>query len=92
MRRELQSQNLELTPDCTNQIEQLVRVGVQRMQINNAQNHAGHVIQAERNLKSLVRHFCDYARDVGSFPRLSNSDFQRALTTCPTIWPYRSST
>lgn len=92
MRRELLSQNLQLTPDCANQVEQMVRFGVQRMKINNAINHAGHVIQAERNLKHLIRHFCDYSRDVGTFPTLSAANFQRALTNCPTLWPYRSST
>lgn len=91
MQRELQSQNLQLSSDCQRQIEQMVRHGVQRMRINRAMDHAGHVIQAERNMRLLVRYFCDYARNLGTFPKLSNSDFNRALSACPTLWPFSSS-
>jgi len=91
MRRELQTQNLQLSIDCTQQIEQLVRRGIDRMRTGRVLDHAGHVIQAERNVKLLIKYFCDFARDAGTFPRLSNADFQKALIACPTIWPYCSS-
>ena len=85
MKRELQSQNLQLSPDCLSRIEQMVRHGVQRMRINRATDHASHVIQAERNMRLLIRHFRDYARNLGTFPKLSNSDFSNALNACPTL-------
>ena len=91
MQRELQSQSLQLSPGCAQQIEQLVGHGVQRMHINNAGSHAGHVLQAERNLKLLIRYFSDYSRNSGTFPMLNDSDFDAALLACPTFWPYCSS-
>ena len=91
MQRELQAQNLQLSPYCTQQIEQMVNYGMQRLRFNNANENAAHVLQAERNLKFLVRYFSDYSRNVGSFPKLSNSDFDDALNSCPTFWPYCSS-
>jgi hypothetical protein len=92
MKRELQSQNLQLSSDCIAQIEKMVRYGIQRMRANHSMDNAGHVIQAERNMRFLVRYFCDYSRDMGTHPKLSNSDFNQALNACPTLWPFNSST
>jgi hypothetical protein len=91
MQRELKSRNLELSPYCVQQIEQLIGQGVQRMRVNNAIDHAGHVMQAERNLRALIKYFSDYSRNRGTFPNLSQADFDAALLSCPTIWPYCSS-
>ena len=91
LRRELDSQNFQLSLYGRQQIEQLVGHGITRMRINNVDDHAGYVIRAERNLRSLIKYFCDYSRDVGSFPTLSNSAFITALNACPSFWPYRSS-
>ena len=48
-------------------------------------------MQAERNLQFLVLYFSDYAREVGTFPRLNNADFDDALIACPNFWLYRVS-
>jgi len=88
MMRELQTRGLQLSPYCTQQIEQLVGHGVQRMRTGNVIDHAGHVMHAERNLRSLVKYFYDYSREVGTFPNLNNSDFDPALLACPSYWPY----
>jgi len=92
MQRELQSENLQLSPYCSQQIEQLLSYGIQRMRVNNASDRARHILQAERNLKFLIRYFSNYSKEVGSFPRLNNSDFDAALLACPTFWPFCSST
>jgi hypothetical protein len=65
--RELRAQSLELFPSCTQQIEQLVNNGVQRMRLNKADEHAGHFVQAEQNLKALIRYLGEYAREAGFF-------------------------
>lgn len=90
MQRELQAQNLQLSAYASQRIEQLVKNGIHRMRVNNASEHAGLVLQAEQNLKFLVRYFSDYAREAGSFPSLKDQDFDAALKTCPTYWPYSS--
>lgn len=91
MQRELDSQNLQLSPYCLQQIEILVGRGVERMRNSNATDNPGYVMNAERNLKSLVKYFADYSRNKGSYPRLTRSDFDHALRSSPTYWPYCSS-
>ena len=75
---------------CEGQFKKMVGNGVTRMRINNAIEQPGYVLRAEKNLKTLVKYFSDYARKVGSFPTLSNSAFDNALKDCPSLWPYRS--
>jgi hypothetical protein len=58
--------------------------------MQNVIDHQGYVTQAEQNLKSLIKYFCDYSRDLGTFPTLSDSDFNAALSSCPIFWPYCS--
>ena len=89
--RELRAQNLQLSPSCTQQIEKLVNNGAERMRLNNADGHAGHTLQAEQNLKALIRYLGDYARDSGSFPKLTDASFDAAMSRCPTLWPFLSS-
>ena len=91
MQRELDSNGLQLSPYCVRQIEQLVIRGVQRMRNNKADEHPGQVLNAERNLRSLIKYFQDYSREAGTFPQLTNSGFEAALRVCPTFWPYCSS-
>lgn len=91
LRRELESRSFELSPDCQTQIEQMIMNGIVRMRINKAIDRPGHVIQAEHNLKALVRYFCEYAQEQETFPHLESVDFHAALITCPTFWPYCSS-
>lgn len=91
MKRELESKNLQLSQYCQQQIEQMVSHGVQRMRVNNATDNAGYTLRAERNLRALIRYFCEYARDMETFPKLSNSHFDAALLACPTYWPYSTS-
>ena len=88
MQRELDSQNLLPDPYCTQQIERLVTQGVERMRNNNAADHPGRVMNAEQNLKSLVKYICDYSKNMGTFPQLSQSHFDAAMRSCPTLWPY----
>jgi len=91
MQRELESQNLQFSVYCTQQIEQLLAQGVKRMRVSKADNHAGHVMHAEQNLRSLFKYFGDHSRAAGTFPKLTNSRFDAALNACPTFWPYCSS-
>ena len=92
MKRVLESSGLELSAGGQQQVEQVVLNGVDRMRRTNALDHPGLVINAEVNLKSLVRYLAGYAREVGSFPQLSAQDFDSAMRACPTFWPYSSST
>jgi hypothetical protein len=91
MQLELRSQNLELSQYCMQQIEKLVSQGIQRMHINSAVGHGRYVMRAERNLRLLIKHLTDHSRSLGTFPNLSDSDFDTALNKCPTLWPYRTS-
>lgn len=91
MQRELESQNLQLPIYCTQQIEKMVSYAVQRMRTHKVIDHAGHIMQAERNLKSLVTYLCDCSQRAGTWPSLSNSDFDAAMSNCPNFWPYCSS-
>jgi len=91
MRRELESWQLQFSPYCTHQIEHLIGNGIKRMRTNNTLDHAGYMMQAERNLAALIKYFCDYSKKVGAFPELSDSDFDAAVRTCPTLWPYSTS-
>ncbi|NNJ65965.1 MAG: hypothetical protein HKP16_10375 [Xanthomonadales bacterium] len=61
------------------------------MRNNKAADHPGHILNAERNLKALIKYFRGYAEEAGTFPRLANSDFDSALRTSPTYWPYSTS-
>ena len=88
MRRELDFQQLQLSSYCTQQIESLIGQGLSRMQLANALNNAGFVMRAERNLKGLVRYLGKHARKVGSYPTLSDKDFDEALRKSPAFWPF----
>jgi hypothetical protein len=91
MQRELDSCGLELTANGRQQVEQLVTYGVDRMRRSHALEHPGLMINAEQNLKSLVKYLAGRAREAGTFPNLSPQDFDSAMRACPTLWPYCSS-
>lgn len=91
MQRELESSGLQLTPGSQQQLEQVVANGVSRMRRTHAIDHPGLLINAEQNLKSLVKYLAAYAREAGSFPKMTSQDFGTAMRTCPTLWPYASS-
>jgi len=90
MQRELDSEGLQLTPYCVQQIEQLVIHGVGRLQLNKADNHPSHVINAEHNLKALIQYLGNYSRNEGTFPNLDNAGFDAAMRNSPPFWPYCS--
>lgn len=91
MQRELESQNLQLSIYCTQQIEQMVSNGVQRMRTSKVIDHSGHIMQAERNLRALVNYLGEFSKSAGTYPSLTNSSFDAAMSNCPNFWPYCSS-
>jgi hypothetical protein len=91
MRRELETSQLELSPYCMRQIEQLVGRGIKRMKMNNTLERPGYFMEAERNLVTLIRYFDEYSRNLGTFPQLGDSEFDAALRNCPALWPYSTS-
>lgn len=91
MRRELESGQLQFSPYCKQQIEHLIGNGIKRMRTNKTIDHAGYLLQAERNLVSLIKYFSDYSKRVGTFPQLSDSHFDAAVRTCPALWPFSTS-
>lgn len=91
MQRELESQNLQLSIYCTQQIEQMVSYGVQRMRTSKVIDHSGHIMQAERNLRALVKYLGDCSQKAGTYPSLTSSSFDAAMSSCPNFWPYCSS-
>jgi len=90
MRHELASQEFQPTRYCEQQITLMVGHGVARMRINKVVDQTSHIVRAEQSLRSLIKYFCDYSHEVGTFPTLSNSAFDTALNTCPNFWPFRS--
>ena len=90
LRRELSAQEFQASRYCEGQLKILVGQGVSRMRLNNATEDAALILRAEASLKSLVRYFTQYSKDVGTFPALSSTHFNTALTECPSFWPFRS--
>jgi hypothetical protein len=88
--REMSSSQFKPSSYVDGQFKKMIGQGVTRMRINKAIDQPGHVLRAEKNLKALVKYFADYARKVGTFPTLSDANFDRALMDCPSLWPYRS--
>ena len=91
MQRELETSQLELTAYCLKQVEILIGRGVKRMKMNNTIDHAGYVLEAERNLATLIRYFDEYSKKLETFPKLGDTDFDAALRNCPTLWPFSTS-
>lgn len=91
MRQEIQFRKLQLAPYCKKNIESMVRHGIARMKMMDADKHPGHIMKAEQNLKALVVYLGEYARKAGTFPSLSESDYDNAMRNCPALWPYCSS-
>jgi hypothetical protein len=91
MQRELDTSRLQLSPYCKKQIEQLVTRAVTRMHNNKVADNPGRLMNAERNLRALVKYLHDHSQATGSFPRLTDTDFDTAMRVCPTFWPYCSS-
>ena len=89
MKREMSSHDFRPTSYCEYQLEKIVGQGVERMRINNAVDQIGKVMQAEQNLRRLIDYFCNYSKDVGTYPTLDDDAFNSALITCPLLWPYR---
>ncbi len=88
MRRELEISQLQLSPYCAKQLEGLVRTGLKPRRISNTLDHAGYVMQAERNLPGLIKYLNDYSRRTGTFPDLSDNNFDSASRNSPTFRPY----
>ena len=91
MRQELEFLQVHFSPYCVQQVEQMIGNGIKRMKVNNTIDHAGYVMQAERNLKALLKYFSDYAKQEGTFPELKDKDFDAAMKTCPILWPFSAS-
>lgn len=91
LRREVENSQLQFSPFCTQQIEQLIGNGLKRMRMNKTIDHPGYILQAERNLEALIRYFVEYSKKAGTFPTLADSDFNAALRTSPALWPYSTS-
>ena len=91
MRRELDSWQLQLSPYCVKQIESMIANGIQRMRSNNTIERPAYVLEAERNLGALIRYFSEYAKKMNTFPELTDSAFDAAVRTSPTIWPFTAS-
>ena len=91
MQRELESQNLQLAISCKQQMEQLIAYGLQRMRTSKALDNSGHIMQAERNLRALIKYLCDFSREDVTFPVLGQARFDAAISNCPTFWPYCTS-
>ncbi len=89
MKRQMSSNDFHPTSYCEYQFEKLVGQGVERMRINNAVDQVSKVIQAESNLRHLIDYFCNYSKDVGTYPVLNDDAFDSALISCPPLWPYR---
>lgn len=88
LRRELESSQLHMTPYCTKRLEGLVRNGINRMKTTKTLEHPGYALQAERNLQGLIKYIEDYSHKVGTYPNLSDSQFDAALRNAPSLWPY----
>jgi hypothetical protein len=91
MKRELEFSQLQLNSYCMNQLENLMRHGINRMTTAKVLDNAGYSLQAERNLRSLIEYFSSYSKSEGTFPQLSDSQFDIALRNCPTLWPFSAS-
>ena len=91
MRRELDIQKLRLSPYCVNNMESVIRQGIARMRVIGADNHPGQALQAEQNLRALVGYLGKCSRDAGTFPALSENDYDSAMRNCPAYWPYSTS-
>lgn len=91
IRQELDQHQLQISSYCMKQLEGLVGNGIKRMTMSKVADHSGYQMQAERNLRSLIEYFVKHAKQVGSFPALSDGDFDSALRTCPTLWPFSTS-
>ena len=90
MQREHDMQGLQLPSSCRSRIEQMVSRGVTRMRTNRILDNPGQVLQAEQNLKELIRYLCAFARDAGVFPEMTDADFDKAMLTCPPLFPWHS--
>ena len=88
--REISSSQFKPSSYVEGQFKKMIGQGVTRMRINKAVDQPGHVIRAEKNLKALIKYFADYSRKVGTYPSLSDANFDHALKDCPSLWPYRS--
>ena len=91
LQRELETQHVQISPYGLQQLEGMMSRGIQRMRNSHAENNPGRVLNAEQSLKMLVRYLADHARNEGTFPMLSDSNFDHALRDSPTFWPYTSS-
>ncbi len=91
MQREVETCGVRLPPYALQQVETLVNQGLERMRRTKAVDHPGLVINAERNLRRLVRYLAEYAREAGSFPELEPRQFDAAMRSCPAFWPYSTS-
>lgn len=91
LQREMDTLGLQLSSSCRGQLEGMVTRGVTRMRVNKLLDNPGQILQAERNLKEMVQYFCGHARQVSTYPTLSDDEFRRAKTACPTFFPFWSS-
>ena len=91
MQYELDMQGLQLPGSCRSRLEQMISRGVIRMRTNKILDNPGQVLQAEQNLKSLVRYFCEFSREAGIYPEITDPDFEKALLGCPPFFPFHCS-
>lgn len=88
LRSELDIQQIQLSPYCRQQIEQLIGYGVTRMRADKALETASFVMRAEGNLKALIGYLVKYSKKIGTYPVLGDADFDDAVRKSPAFWPF----
>ena len=90
MRQEVTFRRLNLSSYGKKRIEGMILQGMQRMKTMGADNHPSHTMKAEKNLKGLIVYLADYSKKTGTFPHLSETDFDAAMRESPAFWPFCS--
>ena len=88
MRREIEFRKLQLSPYCVAQLESLIRQGIVRMELIDAHKNPGHTMRAETNIKALIAYLVGCSKDAGTFPVLSESEYDAAMRSPPPLWPF----
>jgi hypothetical protein len=83
LRRELAAQEFKASSYCEGQLQRLVSQGIARMRLNNAIEDSSLILRAEQSLRSLVRYFCQYSKDVCRCAHRSQARLHARLNAPP---------
>lgn len=76
------------TPGCQNLLENMIAIGVSRLEHQRALERQEHIIRSQENLRKCVAELSERAMVLGTFPVVDETAFEQMQKKMSPMWPF----